>query len=50
MKAQINFNGSTGLTYITAIPEPKVYVAIGILCALIGWTEYRRRRSAKSAA
>jgi autotransporter-associated beta strand protein len=50
MKAQINFNGSTGLTYITAIPEPKVYVAIGILCALIGWTEYRRRRCEKSAA
>ncbi|NBS84218.1 MAG: hypothetical protein EBS59_05930 [Verrucomicrobia bacterium] len=50
MKASISFNGSTGLTYITAIPEPKVYVAIGILCALIGWTEYRRRRCEKSAA
>ena len=45
MKASISFNGSTGLTYITAIPEPKVYVAAGILCALIGLTEYRRRRS-----
>ena len=50
MKASISFNGSTGLTYITAIPEPKVYVAIGILCALVGWTEYRRRRCEKSAA
>ena len=50
MKAQIAFNGTTGLTYITAIPEPKVYVAIGILCALVGWTEYRRRRCEKSAA
>jgi autotransporter-associated beta strand protein len=50
MKASISFNGTTGLTYITAIPEPKVYVAIGILCALIGWTEYRRRRCEKKAA
>ena len=50
MKASISFNGSTGLTYITAIPEPKVYVAIGILCALVGVTEYRRRRCEKSAA
>ena len=50
MKASISFNGSTGLTYITAIPEPKVYVAIGILCALVGWTEYRRRRCEKKAA
>jgi autotransporter-associated beta strand protein len=50
MKAQIAFNGTTGLTYITAIPEPKVYVTIGILCALVGWTEYRRRRCEKSAA
>ena len=50
MKASISFNGSTGLTYITAIPEPKVYVAAGILCALVGWTEYRRRRCEKSAA
>jgi len=47
LKAQISFNGGSGansLTYVTAIPEPKVYVAVGILCALIGWTEYRRRR------
>jgi len=50
MKASISFNGSTGLTYITAIPEPKVYVAAGILCALVGWTEYRRRRCEKKAA
>ena len=50
MKASISFNGTTGLTYITAIPEPKVYVAIGILCALVGWTEYRRRRCEKKAA
>ena len=45
MKAQISFNSTSGLTYVTAIPEPKVYVAAGILCALIGLTEYRRRRS-----
>ncbi|MEI6415491.1 MAG: autotransporter-associated beta strand repeat-containing protein, partial [Pseudomonadota bacterium] len=50
MKAQINFNGTTGLTYITAIPEPKVYVAMAMLVALVGVTEYRRRRSAKNAA
>jgi len=50
MKASISFNGSTGLTYITAIPEPRVYVAAGILCALIGLTEYRRRRCEKNAA
>jgi autotransporter-associated beta strand protein len=50
LKAQINFNGTTGLTYITAIPEPKVYVAMAMLVALVGVTEYRRRRNAKSAA
>ena len=53
MKAQISFNGGSGanaLTYVTAIPEPKVYVAIVILCALIGLTEYRRRRCEKKAA
>ncbi|NCW28093.1 MAG: hypothetical protein EBV83_07365 [Verrucomicrobia bacterium] len=44
MKASISFNGSTGLTYVTAIPEPKVYVAAGILCVLVGLTEYRRRK------
>ena len=46
LKAQISFNGGSGansLTYVTAIPEPKVYVAVGILCALIGWTEYHHR-------
>jgi len=50
MKASISFNGSTGLTYITAIPEPKVYVAMAMLLALVGWTEYRRRRCGKKAA
>jgi len=50
MKASISFNGSTGLTYITAIPEPKVYVAMARLLALVGWTEYRRRRCGKKAA
>jgi len=50
MKASISFNGSTGLTYITAIPEPKVYVAMAMLLALVGWTEYRRRRCEKKAA
>ena len=50
MKAQINFNGTTGLTYVTAIPEPKVYVAMAMLVVLVGAAEYRRRRSAKSAA
>ena len=46
MKAQINFNGTTGLTYITAIPEPKVYVAMAMLVALVGVTEYKRRKRA----
>jgi len=46
MKAQINFNGSTGLTYITAIPEPKVYVAMAMLVALVGVAEYKRRKKA----
>jgi hypothetical protein len=50
LKAQINFNGTSGLTYVTAIPEPKVYVAMAMLVALVGAAEYRRRRSAKSAA
>ena len=50
MKASISFNGSTGLTYITAIPEPKVYVAMAMLLALVGGTEYRRRRCEKKAA
>ena len=50
MKASISFNGSTGLTYITAIPEPKVYVAMAMLLALVGVTEYRRRRCGKKAA
>ena len=50
MKASISFNGSTGLTYITAIPEPKVYVAMAMLLALVGVTEYRRRRCEKKAA
>ena len=46
LKAQINFNGTTGLTYITAIPEPKVYVAMAMLVALVGVTEYKRRKRA----
>ena len=46
MKASISFNGSTGLTYITAIPEPRVYVAMGMLIALIGAAELKRRKSA----
>lgn len=46
MKASISFNGSTGLTYITAIPEPKVYVAMAMLVALVGVTEYKRRKRA----
>ena len=50
LKAQINFNGTSGLTYVTAIPEPKVYVAMAMLVVLVGAAEYRRRRSAKSAA
>jgi len=50
MKASISFNGTTGLTYITAIPEPRVYVAMAMLVALVGVTEYRRRRCEKSAA
>ena len=50
LKAQIAFNGTTGLTYITAIPEPKVYVAMAMLVALVGVTEYRRRRCEKKAA
>jgi autotransporter-associated beta strand protein len=49
LKAQINFNGTSGLTYVTAIPEPKVYVAMAMLVVLVGAAEYRRRRSAKSA-
>jgi hypothetical protein len=50
LKAQINFtSGANGLTYVTAIPEPKVYVAMAMLVALVGAAEYRRRRSAKSA-
>jgi hypothetical protein len=47
MKAQINFNGGTGaaaLTYVTAIPEPKVYVAMAMLVALVGVAEYKRRK------
>ena len=44
MKAQISFNSTTGLTYVTAIPEPKVYVAAGMLVALVGLTEYNRRK------
>ena len=44
MKAQISFNSTTGLTYVTAIPEPKVYVAAGILCLLVGLTEVNRRK------
>ena len=50
MKASISFNGTTGLTYITAIPEPRVYVAMAMLLALVGVTEYRRRRCEKKAA
>ena len=52
MKAQISFNGGTGtqaLTYVTAIPEPRVYVAACILCALVGLTEYKRRKRAMRA-
>jgi hypothetical protein len=46
MKAQINFNASTGLTYVTAIPEPKVYVAMTMLVVLVGAAEYKRRKQA----
>jgi hypothetical protein len=50
LKAQISFtSGANGLTYVTAIPEPKVYVAMAMLVVLVGAAEYRRRRSAKSA-
>jgi len=50
MKAEIAFNGSSGLTYVTAIPEPKVYVALATLCVLVGFTEYRRRRQRAARA
>lgn len=46
LNAGISF-GSTGSTTtltVAAIPEPKVYIAAGVLLALIGCTEYRRRR------
>lgn len=38
----ISFDG--GFATLSVIPEPKVYVAAGILVVLIGYTEYRRRR------
>jgi len=47
MKAQISFNGGTGVnafTYVTAIPEPKVYVAMGMLFVLVGGAECKRRK------
>lgn len=47
MKAQISFNGTTGLTYVTAIPEPKVYVAMSMLVVLVGVAEYKRRRQGR---
>ena len=48
LQAQINFSG--GYTTLTAIPEPKVYLAAAGLVILIGWTEYRRRRPRDRAA
>ena len=50
MKASISFNDSTGLTYVTAIPEPGVYVAVGILMMLVGLTEGRRRMALRERA
>ena len=46
LKAQIGYNSGSGLTYVTAIPEPKVYVAMGVLVVLIGAAEYKRRKKA----
>ena len=46
MKAQLSFEGGTGFTYVTAIPEPNVYVGMAMLLVLVGVAETRRRKSA----
>jgi autotransporter-associated beta strand protein len=44
LKAQINFNAATGMTFITAVPEPGACVAAVLLVVLIGAAECRRRQ------
>ncbi len=46
MKAQIAFNPTSGLTYLTAVPVPEaeVKVAAALLMALVGMVEWRWRR------
>ena len=45
LRAQISFNATTGITFITAVPEPGVRVAAGFLVVLIGMVEYKRRKN-----
>ena len=44
LQGQISFSGGYTTLTVAAIPEPKVYIAAGVLAGLIGWAEYRRRK------
>jgi hypothetical protein len=44
LEGQISFSGGTTTLTVAAIPDARVIWAAGLLCALVGTVEWRRRR------
>jgi autotransporter-associated beta strand protein len=47
LEGQISFSGGTTTLTVAAIPDARVAWAAGVLCALVGTVEWRRRREKK---